>query len=182
MSFHSLEKLIADLERQPGWERYRLFQQTLQSWSDLVGPNLARVSRPVKIDRNVLYVATSSSVIAQDLTMRRYDLLERIKGHLQADFVDMRFSTAKWRATRPKSPPQEVVDRVEPNIPPPALNSNLSDPNPQIALDRLANIIRQRSRDLPLCPSCQAPTPIAELNRWQVCACCAARNWSSKHI
>ena len=171
MSFHSLERLLEDLERQPGWEQYRLYRQTLQSWSTLVGPNLARVSRPVKLVRNVLYVATSSSVVAQDLTMKRYDLLEQIDRHLQANFVDLRFSPAKWHDHQSRSPNKT------------SLNSHPdSDLNPQTALDQLTKVIQQRCRDLPLCPSCQSATPIAELDRWQVCACCAARNWSKKHI
>lgn len=184
MSFHSLERLLEDLERQPGWEQYRLYRQTLQSWSTLVGPNLARVSRPVKLVRNVLYVATSSSVVAQDLTMKRYDLLEQIDRHLQANFVDLRFSPAKWHAHQSRflstnqARKQAIIqDKVNKNTT--SLNSHPdSDLNPQTALERLTKVIQQRCRDLPLCPSCQSATPIAELDRWQVCACCAARNWS----
>lgn len=38
--------------------------------------------------------------------------------------------------------------------------------------------MKVRSRQLPLCPECQCPAPLGELDRWSVCAICAAKRWS----
>lgn len=182
MSFHSLERLITAIEQQPGWEQQRLYRRTLHSWPALVGSSLARVSRPVSISRNILFVATSSSVVAQDLTMKRYDLLERLDRDLKANFVDLRFSPAKWHAFQTSrkqlggnllEPKLQEQDLQQPSVLPLEQGND-----PRVALDRLTKTIQQRCRDLPLCPSCQAPTPVSELDRWQVCACCAVANWS----
>jgi len=190
MSFHSVEKLLSAIEQQPGWEKYRLYRKILQSWSSLVGSNLAKVCRPLCIDRNILYIATSSSVVAQDLTMKRPQLLKKFNQSLATNFQDLRFSPAKWhnfktnrqqQQTEPASSRIEDLEAIPEELSPnyPHLPSN-PDNDPVIALEGLINVIQQRSRDLPLCPVCQAPTPTIELERWQVCACCVSKRWSKE--
>ncbi len=190
MSFHSVENLLSAIEQQPRWEKYRLYRKILQSWSSLVGPNLAKVCRPLCIDRNILYIATSSSVVAQDLTMKRPQLLKKFNQFLATNFDDLRFSPAKWhnfKTNRQQQQTEPVSSRIEdleaipeelsPNSP--QLKLDL-DNDPSIALDRLIKVIQQRSRYSPLCPVCQAPTPTIELERWQVCACCVSDRWSKE--
>ena len=46
-----------------------------------------------------------------------------------------------------------------------------------IPVSETASMMRSRSRQLPLCPECQCPTPTGELHRWQVCSICAAKRW-----
>ena len=45
------------------------------------------------------------------------------------------------------------------------------------SFERWATQVRSRSQALPLCPKCQCPTPPGELQRWQVCGVCAAKQW-----
>jgi predicted nucleic acid-binding Zn ribbon protein len=37
--------------------------------------------------------------------------------------------------------------------------------------------MRSRSRNFPLCPQCNSPTPLGELARWTVCSLCVTKQW-----
>ncbi|WP_254567846.1 DUF721 domain-containing protein [Oscillatoria sp. HE19RPO] len=50
--------------------------------------------------------------------------------------------------------------------------------NAQGTFQRWAQGVQARSQGLPLCPHCGCPTPPGELDRWSVCALCAAKQWS----
>ncbi|MGA7933784.1 MAG: hypothetical protein WCA35_09575, partial [Kovacikia sp.] len=49
--------------------------------------------------------------------------------------------------------------------------------DPKLAFQNWAQRVRSRSQNLPLCAHCSCPTPPGELERWEVCALCAAKRW-----
>lgn len=50
--------------------------------------------------------------------------------------------------------------------------------NAQGTFERWAQGVQAQSQGLPLCPQCGCPTPPGELDRWSVCALCAAKQWT----
>lgn len=89
------EVLLNSLERMgllQKAQRYRVFS----SWRQIVG-DIALNARPRKIDGDVLYVSTSSSTWAQELTFMKRRILAKINGFLGGKFLsDIHFSEHLW--------------------------------------------------------------------------------------
>lgn len=57
----------------------------VQRWADVVGPEVAKKTKPESIHRGVLIVKVINSVWAQELSMRRGEFLTRLQPLLTAD-------------------------------------------------------------------------------------------------
>jgi predicted nucleic acid-binding Zn ribbon protein len=186
MSFKSLEHILDCLQAQSRWQE-QPFQRLLKCWPEVVGAAVAAHARPISIQRNILWVATSSAVWAQELSFGRQQILERLNARLPSPLLDIRFSTAQWQ--RPQNKISATGERAAPDLrrahPSWVLNSpkfpnstekhNYKHPNQ--AFRHWAMMMQARSRDLPLCPQCHCPTPEGELRRWATCSICAAKQW-----
>ena len=181
MSFNSLDQLLETIIQQPGWEKYRQNLCLFQSWEKTVGEKIAAHTRPLYIKRNVLWVATSSSVWAQTLSMQRYSLLLKLNQQLPYQLTDLRFSTAEWHKPRISNSLAELN-----NHPSQVTVTNLADAmsqlpqgdTPKTAFQRWLQALKMRSQGLPTCPQCQAPTPAGEIERWGRCFHCASQFFS----
>ncbi|MBF2021777.1 MAG: DUF721 domain-containing protein [Hydrococcus sp. C42_A2020_068] len=187
MSFDSLDRILEALEKQADWEIQQQYRHLLQCWETVVDPKVVRQTRPLYIARNVLWVATSSSVWAQNLSFQRYSLLKKLNALLSEPLTDIRFSTAQWHNSKrltdsaPKSISQEKhPSAIEMISQPPLTELPKAGKTPEAAFQSWAAVIGARSQNLPLCPRCQSPTPPGELERWSVCAHCIAKQWSSE--
>jgi predicted nucleic acid-binding Zn ribbon protein len=158
------------------------FQQLLNCWQEIVGAKVAAHTRPLSIQRHVLWVATSSAAWAQNLTFQRQALLtklnQKLSQTLPSSLIDIRFSTAEWKKT-PLAPTPEPT--LSPRKHPSYLGEKIvkseiptSQGDVKKAFAVWAEIQQARSQHLPLCPQCQAPTPPGELQRWNVCSPCFA--------
>ncbi len=158
------------------------FQQLLNSWTEIVGAKVAANTRPLSIQRDVLWVATSSAAWAQNLTFQRKALLTKLNHKLNhtlpSSLIDIRFSTAEWKKT-PLAPTSEPT--LSPREHPSYLGEKMvkseipaSQGDVKTAFAVWAKTQQARSQNLPLCPQCQAPTPPGELQRWNVCSPCFA--------
>ncbi|AFY32670.1 DUF721 domain-containing protein [Calothrix sp. PCC 7507] len=181
MSLKSVNDILIVLKKQPQWQEQPL-QSLLQCWTEIVGVVVATHTRPLSIQRDVLRVATSSAAWAQNMTFGRQKLLVKLNEKLPSPLVDIRFSTAGWQ-----QPPdqQQMESTVLPCEHPSYLGNLNSDRhddtaatmNPNAAFGDWAKTIKVRSHGLPLCPQCHCPTPPGELQRWAVCAVCAAKQF-----
>ena len=97
MSFEPLKSVIGTLEQQPSWQTRRQFYQVVQYWPKAVGHLVARQTRPVSIQRQVLYVSVSTAAWAQTLTFERQHILAQLNGRLSCPLSDLKFSAAQWR-------------------------------------------------------------------------------------
>lgn len=188
MALTSLHQVIGVLEAQENWHIRRHFQGVLACWADVVGLAVAAQTRPISIQRQVLHVATSSSAWAQNLMFERQRILAKLNGRVSSPLIDIRFSTALWkRPSRSNAATEETSEQIKlwqdhpsrvalPELGLSKLSTSLSS-NPKTAFDAWAKQIQARSRQLPLCPTCRCPTPQGELQRWAVCALCAAKRW-----
>ncbi|MDZ7960124.1 MAG: DciA family protein [Aulosira sp. DedQUE10] len=179
MSFNSVNDILNVLETQAKWQE-QPFQRLLQCWAEVVGAVVAAHTRPLSIQRDVLRVAASSAAWAQNLTFARQKLILKLNEKLPTPLADIRFSTAGWHSSpEPEKPQPEVLASDHPSYVGDG-SSSLNDkkPNtthPNAAFGHWATVIQMRSHGLPLCPQCQCPTPPGELQRWQVCSLCAAK-------
>jgi len=180
LTFNSLNSLLRKIQQQPSWEPQNQFQQVLQIWPQVTDSDLVAQARPIAVRRRVLWVATASAVIAQNLTLGRHHCLQKLNAHLASPLVDIRYSPGYWYQ---RSSPQNAR-------PVPSASSPLGDrlisvpesPSPQTPLEafqRWTQAIELRREVLPLCPQCQGPTRPQDLERWQMCGTCASRHWQS---
>ena len=192
MSFDALKKVLIAVENQPGWEAQRHFRRVREIWYEVVEKKYIPHTRPIYISRQVLWVATSSSVWSQNLTLKRYGLLKKLNGRLVDSLEDLRFSPAQWHENRL---PQKTTVSTSTNITKSSkvstgnaeliiekncdLNLDLQNRNsdPQIAWQSLKTSLRQSSQTFPHCPQCDSPTPPKELQNWGICALCATHQW-----
>ncbi|NJL62009.1 MAG: DUF721 domain-containing protein [Methylacidiphilales bacterium] len=162
----------------------------LRCWHEIVGDVLALQTRPVSIQRHLLRVATSSAAWAQNLTFERKHLLIKVNQKLATPVADIHFSTASWYISPIRKKQPELASPIQH---PSYLGESIKISNriatddfvvdrekatsTNKAFDAWANAVKARSHKLPLCPQCQCPTPPGELQRWDVCALCAAKKF-----
>jgi predicted nucleic acid-binding Zn ribbon protein len=181
MSFQSLQQVLGVLEKHDRWQKRQQFRQLVVCWTEVVGHAVSVQTRPLYIQRQVLQVATSNSAWAQNLAFERYRILEKLNARLPYPITDIRFSTAQWQSSEQRHPKSSESSILWQNHPsqistPPAPHSPTPPANdPQSAFQQWATQVRNRSRHLPPCPVCHSPTPPGELQRWSVCALCAAK-------
>ena len=184
----SLNHILGAVVNQPQWQEYQQFQHLLEYWPEVVGVAMAQQTRPYAIFRDVLYVATSGSVWAQELNFKRRFILKKLNTHFSAPLIDIRCSTAGWQnrsatetlesevsSTTGQEHPSYVTQ--PPSVTPPKRTVNLKDS--QSVFQRWSVAMQTRSLSFPLCPQCQCPTPPGELQRWTVCGLCAAKQWQN---
>ncbi|MBE9207377.1 DUF721 domain-containing protein [Nostoc sp. LEGE 06077] len=181
MSWKSVNDILGFLEQQARWQEQPL-PKVLHFWAEVVGVVAAKHTQPLVIQRDVLRVATSSAAWAQNLAFKRQIILLKLNEKLPTPLVDIRFSTAGWQHPS-ATPPQPLTGSPQEhpsylgnlsNVPP---DASPTRENPQSAFGLWAEKMQVRSHGLPLCPQCQSPTPPGELQRWQVCAICASKQF-----
>ncbi|WP_017717141.1 DUF721 domain-containing protein [Kamptonema formosum] len=179
MGFESLNRALGSLGNQAQLQPLQEFQRLRSCWPDAVGPVVAAQTRLLSVERGVLKVAVSSSVWAQQLTFQRRLILAKLNACLAAPLADIRFSTAQW-VLAPQSDESVAGDhpsRLPHPHQPPAAGSAPAPPDALAAFQRWAQGIQARGQSLPLCPQCDCPAPPGEIQRWGVCALCAAQQW-----
>jgi predicted nucleic acid-binding Zn ribbon protein len=194
MSFTSLDRILGKIEQQPGWEEVRQYRHLVEFWAQIVGEATAKHTRPLSIQKQILWVATSSSARAQELTFQRYSLLKKINSETFFTLKDLRFSPLKWK--EPSQRKQDLKQFLElSNNKQQASKGNLfkdrtfvelpedtpiaiKRSTPQAAIKDLIISLEKKRQQLPACPLCNVPTPKEELQRWHCCCHCIARQWS----
>jgi predicted nucleic acid-binding Zn ribbon protein len=178
-----LNHILGVIENKPQWQGPREFQHLLNIWSEVVGEAVADQTRPCSISRDVLYVATSSSVWVQELKFRRRSILKKLNARLSTLLIDLHFSTTQWQKTSTPTFGEDVAalwqehpSRVVESSAVPTSQTDLPQDAGSV-FQNWATLVQARSLSLPPCPDCQCPTPPGELERWNVCGLCAVKPW-----
>ena len=186
MFLNPLDRILKQVIQQPEWSKYREHCQMMECWQQVVNQKILKNTRPLHIDRQTLYVATSSAVWAQELALQRYSLIKKLNSRLDFTIKDIRFSPARWQNQQKPEiielPLQEVNLkrlRAEKEKKEPAKNDTNLDANTTIK--KWLENIKKNSQNLATCPQCKSLTPQAELTRWQVCRHCIAQKWNSEY-
>jgi predicted nucleic acid-binding Zn ribbon protein len=189
MPLDSLTQLIQQFEQQPRWRNRRQFRRLQENWSHIVGPAVACHARPVRIERQVLYVAVANPMWGQTLTLERAHILNKLHQQFQIELRDIRFSNGDWyrpsAKTRsqltweanPSALPQWLLHHpsYEPGERPPSPQTDAK--TPLESFQRWATLNQQLAQRQPLCPACRCPCPQGELRRWTVCCICATKRF-----
>ncbi len=70
--------------------KHRMSQiEALSRWSEIMGEDLSKHTRPIKLSPELLTVAVPSSVWAQELTLRKFEIIEKVRPYLGE--IDVRF-------------------------------------------------------------------------------------------
>ena len=195
MFSNSLKNILQQISQQPGWEQYRQHCELIECWQKITNQKIAQNTRPRYISRQVLWVATSSSVWAQELSLQRYSLLKKLNSQLTFTLTDIRFSPANWQKSSDDAvshqedvvinPEKSTISRKNAiySVKTPEDEAKIDDP--QLALQKWLEKIKARaqSQTQPCfpCPQCNSPTPVQELERWNVCGHCIAHKWSLEY-
>jgi predicted nucleic acid-binding Zn ribbon protein len=96
--FHAREpkaigKVLAQLITAKGYGRIQASADFSAAWQAAVGDALAKYSLPGRIRRSVLDVTVANSMVVQELTFQKHDILKR----LQAEFPDAKLRDLKFR-------------------------------------------------------------------------------------
>ena len=179
MSLEGLGHLIKGLESQESWQVQHQFRTVLVHWPKAVGQAVARKTRPTGIQRGTLYVATASAGWAQTLSYERYNILKKLNRHQRQPLRDIRFSTAQWQlstasTTLPKSSEQHP-SYVEQMPVLAAQHLETDPPTPNEAFSQWAAAMQEMQKVQAFCSQCRCHCPKGELERWSVCALCAAK-------
>ena len=200
MHFNSIEQILTQLEKQPGWEKFRHHRQLLKVWHNTVSKNTAEHTRPLYINRQVLWVATNSASRAQELSFQRYTLLKRLNQQLPFVLKDIRFSASGLQQTHNVKETKKILFTISKQRLPQKSKNNLrhsairkqktqnnksenSSARAKIAAKRWLETIDRNSKGSSslLCSICNASTPIKEIERWNCCYLCVAQKWSKEY-
>jgi predicted nucleic acid-binding Zn ribbon protein len=189
MALEGLDGLIKGLEQQESWQVQKQFRLVLLHWPKSVGFAVARITRPIGIQRGTLYVATSTAAWAQTLSYERFNILNKLNRYQKQPLKGMRFSTAQWAQTTPASQAKSLSENPAaqgrlahhpsyighiPSLP--SLPVGIAQ-TPKESFQRWANTMQQMQLNQALCPRCQCHCPQGELDRWACCALCATKRW-----
>jgi predicted nucleic acid-binding Zn ribbon protein len=179
MAFQTLGTVLNTWEK--GQQRQHSYQLRviLQNWSDIVGIVVAKHTKPLFLQNDILRVATSSSAWAQNLAFERQQIVAKLNQQLHLSVQDVRFTPGQWRPTSEADSAQQPIFQAHPSwVAPLQVQRVASAQDLQTTFQTWATVMQARTRSLPQCPRCQCPSPPGELQRWSVCALCVAQQWS----
>ena len=175
MTFEGLNAVLKQLKK-TNWRDQQALEQLIQLWPEIVGPGVAAQTRPVSLNaQNILQVATSSGVWAQNLAFERIRLLVKVRTLWNPAVKDIRFSPQHWH--RPEVTPPLILESDLKSIRTlKRKTSKAAAKNAQDAFKDWAKSVRKNaSQHSDRCPVCQCLTPQTELSRWSRCALCTSR-------
>lgn len=166
MAFAPVNTILDRIQAQEKWAKQRLWRKIYLHWRDAVGDLVAPHTHPTGIYRQILQVAVSSGVWAQNLSFERRRILHKLH-HLIGDnsIIDIHFSTARWEKINLSTKKDKNYDHKNTDFP----------KTPQEALDRCALVFQKQKTFQYRCPQCGSPACQLEIDRWQMCHHCATR-------
>jgi hypothetical protein len=107
--------VLNELLETRGWKQKVLQKMALQLWADIVGPEIARNTRPEGLQGGIIFVRTKNSMWSHELTYHKPRIIARINGRLQQNVVtDIRFYTTRKRKDAGDDP---LFNAPKPNAP-----------------------------------------------------------------
>ena len=182
MGFSGLRSLITDIEARPSWQARQQFGQVTEYWPKAVGHLVARQTKPVSIQRHVLYVSVANASWAQTLTLERRRILHKLNHLVKIPLEDIRFSSGQWH-TKPIRRAQPASDWIKAHPSyvgtPTAETSSeqLPTKTPEDAYTQWVAIKKKQQQSQELCPECHCPCPPGEIARWTMCSICIVKTW-----
>lgn len=83
----SITDILPQYLREYGFETPLNELRAVRAWSELLGPDIARVSRNIKIYNRTLFVEITSPALRANLLMMRKQIVKKINDHVKADVI-----------------------------------------------------------------------------------------------
>ncbi|MEN3037613.1 MAG: DUF721 domain-containing protein [Candidatus Kryptonium sp.] len=80
-------KALDELLKNMGVERPIKEGMAIEKWNEVVGPHIAKVSRPIRIENGVLYVEVTNPAWKHHLFMLRREIINKLNNMLKFDAV-----------------------------------------------------------------------------------------------
>ena len=152
-----------------GWEE----QEAVRRWREAVGESLAKLARPLYVERGVLHIAVASPVVAQELQLWSKELLARLAAIApQSKVQALRFVIVPERRQEEMEPPEPTpkeLNQAE-DLVPMDLPSELRAKFVRISAQALAQEAEILRRGGHRCPRCG----VAFLGAERECPLCKA--------
>ncbi|MDJ0844709.1 DUF721 domain-containing protein [Crocosphaera sp.] len=184
MTLSSLDRLLQVIAKRPQWAQYHRYLEICDIWSTIVSEKAASHSQPLYVQRDMLWIATSSSVWSQQLSFQSYSLLKQLNHRLSSSSLQkLRFSPAQWRDPQDHQQPSSLENKKSFFSYPEGISPQGNRPQtPDEAFQHWTHAIADHLNGLPLCPQCHCPTPVIELERWSKCYLCITQHWHRKSL
>lgn len=82
-----LQNVIYQYMRENGLETPLNEFRATQAWSSIVGPAISKYTTDIKIYNQTMFVSISSSVVRNELLMKRTTLIKRVNDHVGAQVI-----------------------------------------------------------------------------------------------
>ena len=145
----SLQNCLEDFKK--SWEEFDKLCEISKNWELIIGKELFKECKPLKIDKKILTIVVNHPQWRQALIYNKHRLKERIK--------DMGIDLCEIRII------QDYELKTE----------NIKTSNAKIAWANHPSRIHQNN--MSICKVCNSPTPEGELKRWGRCSFC----WRKKN-
>ncbi|MDJ0600900.1 MAG: DUF721 domain-containing protein [Crocosphaera sp.] len=188
MTLTSVDHLLQVITQRPQWDEYHRYVEICAIWSTIVPEKAVSHSKPLYVQRDMLWIATSSSVWAQQLSFQSHSLLKQLNHYLShSPLHKLRFSPAQWHSHQDPKQPLPVEEGQpffsHPDMVPSIEKSTQpTTETPEEAFQQWTEAIAHHLNTLPLCPQCHCPTPFLELERWSKCYLCITQHWQTKSL
>ena len=82
-----LQNVIYQYLRENGLETPLNEFRATQAWSSIVGPAISKYTTDIKIYNQTMFVSISSSVVRNELLMKRTTLIKRVNDHVGVQVI-----------------------------------------------------------------------------------------------
>ncbi len=99
--FQNIDDIIADLMKNAAIRKAVTRANLCKFWSKVAGEKFAKSSKPYSmIKGSIMVIACETSVVAQELMLRKTQLLVKFKPYVESlnmRLTDLRFDAKKWQ-------------------------------------------------------------------------------------
>ena len=181
MSLRPLDAVLKNLLNQRAWKQQKQLREISLLWQEILPVKTTANSRPYSIKNKTLLVTTRNSTWSQHLTLQHLSICTKLNDKLASteSVEEIRFTTAHWQQ-KPAYSPLADPDLLHPSRLDSLKRQSLrrNSQSPSNAVRSWLQQQQEQLQDEPLCPNCKVPTPRGELERWGMCRCCIAQEWS----
>ena len=133
-------------EFQKSWEDLNQLTQLNNSWNEVIGNELSRECKPLKIEKKILIIGVNHPQWRQALIYNKHKLKDRIEK------IGIILNEIK------------IVQNYE------VQNKNIKATNAKIVWAKHPSRVNQNN--MCICTLCNSPTPMGEIKRWGKCSFC----------
>ncbi|BDA39912.1 DciA family protein [Candidatus Atelocyanobacterium thalassae] len=178
MALTSLDTPLESLAKQGHWIDYHRYMEICNIWKAIVTHDILINTDILSISQDIVYIATSSSGWSQELSFQQYSLLKKINQHLLVTSINkLHFSSAKWSEKKLfKSPPYKKEKACffshKNSYSSVSKITIRKDETAQEAFEKWTMAVKNKLTSFSICPKCQRPASLRELQRWSKCYLC----------